>query len=58
MQKDASKKGWGAVCQGIRIGSLWSKKEQKYHINLLELLAIKFALLTFSKRMNFKSVHI
>ena len=50
--------GWGAVCQGIRTGGPWSKKEQEYHINLLQLLAIKFALLTFSKMMNFKSVHI
>ena len=45
-------------CQGIRTGSLWSKKEQEYHINLLELLAIEFAYVTFSKMMNFKSVHI
>ena len=58
MQTDVSKKGWGAVCQGRRTGGPWSKKEQEYHINLLQLLAIKFALLTFSKMMNFKSVHI
>ena len=56
MQTDASKKGCGAVCQGIRIGGLWLKKGQEYHINLLEFLAIKFALLTFSKMMNFKYV--
>ena len=47
MQTDTSKKGWGAMCQGIRNGSLRSKKEQENHINLLELLAIKSALLTF-----------
>ena len=58
MRGDASKKGWGAVCQGIRTGGLWSKKKHECHINLLELLAIKFALLTFSKMINFKSVHI
>ena len=58
MQTDAFKKGWGAICQGIRTGGLWSKNEQEYRINLLELLAIKFVLLTFSKMMNFKSVHI
>ena len=34
MQTDASKKGWGAVCQGIKTGGLWSKKEQEYHISL------------------------
>ena len=58
MQTDASKKGWVAGSQRIRTGGLWSRKEQQYNINLLELLAIKFALLTFSKMMNFKSVHI
>ena len=46
------------MCQGIRTGGLWSKKEQEYHINLLELLAIKFTLPTFSKMMNFRSVDI
>ena len=34
MQTDASKKGWGAVCQGIKTWGLWSKKEQEYHISL------------------------
>ena len=58
VQTDGSKEGWGAVCQGIRTGGLWSKKEQEYHINLLALLAIKFSLLTFSKMMNFKSLTI
>ena len=58
MQTDASKKGWGAVCQGIRTGGLWSKKEPESHLNLLEVLAIKSALLTFSKMMNITSVHI
>ena len=58
MQTDASNKGWGAVCQGIRTRGLWSKREQEYHINLLELLAIKFAFLTFGKMMDFKSVDI
>ena len=47
MQTDASKKGWGAMCQGIRTGSLRSKKEKENHIDLLKLLAIKSALLTF-----------
>ena len=58
MQTDASKTGWGAVYQGIRTRGLWSKKDREYHINLLELLAIKFAFLTFIKIMNIKSVHI
>ena len=39
----------GVVCQGIRIGGQWSEKERDLHINQLELLAIKFAILTFAK---------
>ena len=49
----------GEVYQRIRTESLWSKTEQEYHENLLEQLsAVKFVILTFSKMMNFKSVHI
>ena len=46
------------MCQGIGTVGLQPKKKQEYHINLLELLKINFALVTFSKMMNFKSVHI
>ena len=49
IQTDASKKGWRTVCRGIRTGVQWSKKEQDLHINQLELLAIKLAILTFAK---------
>ena len=43
IQTDASK-----VCKGVRTVGLWSKEEQLLHINVLELLAIKLALLTFT----------
>ena len=46
MQIDASKTGWGATCKGVRTGGAWSKEEQKLHINILELLAVKLALIT------------
>ena len=46
------------MCQEIRTGVLWSKKKKEYHINLLDLLAIKFALLTFSKTMNIQYIYI
>ena len=39
---------WGAVCRGIRTGPQWSKKEPDLHINQVELLAIKFSILTFA----------
>ena len=52
IQTDASRKGYGAVSQGIRTGGLWSKKKQEHHISLLELLAIKFALLKIDEFEN------
>ena len=42
-------KAGGAVCQGIRTGGQWSKKEQDLHINQLERLTIKFVIFTFAK---------
>ena len=48
----------GAVCRGIRTGGQWSKKEQDLHINQLELLAIKFAILTFAEMWKMSAVHI
>ena len=58
IQTDAFRKGWGAVCQGILTGGQWSKEEQLLHINLLELKAVKLALLSFSKQKSLKAVHI
>ena len=42
IETDASMRGWGAVCQGVITGGLWSQMEQKLHINCLELLAGSF----------------
>ena len=39
MEMDASRRGWGAVCQGARTGGPWSEVEQQWHINSLEALA-------------------
>ena len=36
----------------------WSFQERKWHINELELLAVKLALQTFLKSQNFTSIHI
>ena len=49
IQTDASTKGWGATCNGISTGGMWSAQEMKYHINILELLAVKPAIQTFTK---------
>ena len=58
IQTDASTKGWGAHCNGISTGEKWSKKEQQHHINVLELVAVKFAILTFTKNLSNLTIHI
>lgn len=35
----------------------WSKEEKEFHINVLELLAVKLALLTFTKANHLQSLH-
>jgi len=57
IQSDASKKGWGVYCQKVSTGGRWTLQESNFHINVLELLAIKLALLTFSRMFKLRSVH-
>ena len=57
LQTDASQTGWGTSCQGISTGGLWTKEEQKFHINALEHLAVTLVLLTFTKGVTIKSIH-
>ena len=45
---DASLEGWGAFCQGHKTGGQWTLLEKKYHTNILELRAAKYAILTFT----------
>ena len=40
----------GAVCQGTTTGETWSYQEKTKHINILELIAVKLAILAFTKR--------
>ena len=47
----------GAYCQKVSTGRQWFLQESNLHINVLELLLIKLALLTFSKMVNLKSIH-
>ena len=49
IETNTSRMGWGAVCQGVRTGGLWSQMEQKLHINCLGLLAGSFAIQSFTK---------
>ena len=46
---DASLEGWGAYCQGQKTGGPWTSQEKKDHINVLELRAVKYTILTFSR---------
>ena len=50
-------KGLGIYCQKVATGLQWTLQESNIHINVLELLVIKLALLMFSKMFNFKLVH-
>ena len=49
IETDASRSGWGAVCQGVQTGGLWSQMDQRLHINCLELLAGSFTVKSFTK---------
>ena len=49
IESDASREGWGAHCNGLSTGGLWSQSEQFLHINCLELLAGSFAIKCFAK---------
>ena len=44
---DASLEGWRAYYQCQRTGGPWTSQEKKNHINVLELMAVKYAILTF-----------
>ena len=55
---DASKKGWGAVCNKVPTQGLWTTEKQSKHINELELLAVKFALKVFAPQLSEKHVKI
>ena len=56
IETDVSRTGWGAVCQGVQTGGLWSQMERKLHINCLELLPGSFAVKSFTK--NRLCVHV
>ena len=58
IQTDASKSGWGAVCQGQPAGGLWSEKERLEHINLLELKAVYLAIMMFAGKLKPLSIHL
>ena len=58
IESDASKSGWGAVCQGVPTGGRWTLEETKFHINYLELKAMFLALQSYVKSKTNVSVLI
>ena len=58
IQTDASKTGWGAVCQGTTTRGTWSYQERAKHINILELIAVKLGILTFTKGKSVTAIHL
>lgn len=44
IQTDASSFGWGYVFEKNKVGGSWLEHERSFHINVLELLAIKIAI--------------
>lgn len=56
---DASKLSWGASYQGKSIGRPWSLEKKVLHMNVLELVAVKYIIITFSiTEKDVISIHI
>jgi hypothetical protein len=58
MTTDASNEGFGATCNSKQTQGRWNTEEKDMHINCLELLAIKYALLAFRAEVKGKHVSI
>lgn len=56
LETDASNAGWGASLNGINTSGRWSEAEASLRINILEILAIKFALMSLSHHL--ENIHI
>ena len=48
----------GEVCQGTTIGETWSYHERTKHINVLEFIAVKLAILIFTKGKSVTAIHL
>lgn len=53
---DASRSGWGTLCNNQGARGFWQESEREEHINILELKAAFFALKTFAKYL--KNYHV
>ena len=55
---DACLTGYGIFCEGKQTNGLWNESEKQFHINALELLAIKIGLLCFCAEIKNKHIHV
>ena len=58
LYSDASKSGWGAHVDDLQAKGTWNHKQSNFHINRLELLAVKYALEEFKHYLRGKSIMI
>ena len=49
MQNNPSNKDWESYCSRISTEKMWSKEEKNFHINILQIITVKIAILTFMK---------
>ncbi len=52
---DASSYGWGAVLDGDRCSGRWTPEESKYHVNVLEIMAVLRAIHYFQESLPSRS---
>ncbi len=54
---DASTTGWGATFNGLAVSGVWTGPQLHWHINCLELLAVRLALIRLKSRLRGRCVH-
>ena len=54
---DASRTGWGVGCQRIETRGVWSSQELSQYVNILEVLVVKLASISFTKAKKRNSIH-
>ncbi|MEL7079751.1 MAG: hypothetical protein AAGM46_28415, partial [Cyanobacteria bacterium J06582_2] len=55
---DASVQGWGATLGSEQVSGVWSPTEQSLHINVLELRAVRLALLHWQESVKGRAVEV
>ena len=58
MFTDASLQGYGVSFNNTKTGGLWNSEEKHYHINVLELLAVKYGLFSLCKHLKYEHIHL